>query len=112
MRVIKVAMLMGVFSPMLVSAQQTCANASRIDGIITDATGAIIPRAQVQASDGETATSDAAGRYVLPCAPAGTVTFNVQAQGFEVKSQSVRTRPGQPLPMCSCRLQPCRARYR
>lgn len=97
MRVIKVAMLMGVFSPMLVSAQQTCANASRIDGIITDATGAIIPRAQVQASDGETATSDAAGRYVLPCAPAGTVTFNVQAQGFEVKSQSVRTRPGQPL---------------
>lgn len=85
-----------VLSPFFGLAQRQCANGVRIEGTIMDPTGAIIPGAQVQASDGETATSDAAGRYFLPCAPAGTATLNVQAQGFEVKSLSVRTRLGQP----------------
>jgi hypothetical protein len=84
-----------VLSPLLGLAQNPCANGIHIEGAITDPNSAIIPGAQVQASDGEKVTSDGAGRYVLRCSPAGTITVTVQAEGFELKSLSVRTRPGQ-----------------
>ena len=47
-------------------AQRPCTTGVAIDGVITDPAGSLIAGAQVQAADGETATSDAAGRFVLP----------------------------------------------
>jgi hypothetical protein len=79
--------------PSVAPAQQSCPNGIRIEGTITDPTGAVVPSAQVQASDGENAVADATGRYILPCTPVGTVGVNVQAEGFGVKSLNVKTRP-------------------
>jgi hypothetical protein len=64
------------------SAQQACINGIRVDGTITDPTGAVIPGAQVRASNGETTTTDTAGHYVLPCIPAPSTTLTAQADGF------------------------------
>jgi Carboxypeptidase regulatory-like domain/TonB dependent receptor len=90
-----VIVLASVLGPLPGMAQNPCANGIRIEGAITDPAGAIVPGAQLQASDGEKVTSDGAGRYVLPCSPAGMVTVTVRAEGFEAKSLSVRTHPGQ-----------------
>ena len=45
----------------LAHPQKSCVNAIRIDGTISDPTGAVIPGAQVRGSNGETATTDSAG---------------------------------------------------
>jgi hypothetical protein len=81
----------GLLSSLPSCAQSQCADATRIEGAITDPAGAVIPGAQVQSSAGQKATSDASGQYVLSCSPAGTNTFTVQADGFEPKSLSVQT---------------------
>jgi hypothetical protein len=66
--------------PSLGPAQQACTSGIRIDGTITDPTGAVIPGASVQAA-GITVTSDATGHYVLACVGANVV-ITVQANGF------------------------------
>ena len=75
-------------------AQTQCPNAVRIEGTVTDPAGAIIPGAQVQSSDGEKTTTDAKRQYVLPCAPVGTVKVRVEAQSFDPRAATVRTRAG------------------
>lgn len=69
-----------VLGPSLATAQQTCANGMRVEGTITDPTGAVIPGASVQAAR-TTAIADAAGDYVLACVGANTV-ITAQANGF------------------------------
>jgi hypothetical protein len=93
-RIETVAFVLGLLRS-LAPAQHSCPKGIRIEGTITDSTGAVVPGAQLQASDGESAVADATGRYTLPCTPAGTVSVKVQAQGFGVKSLNVKTRPGQ-----------------
>jgi hypothetical protein len=82
MRLIKVAMLMGVFSPMFVAAQQTCANGVRVEGMITDPTGSVIVGATVRAASGATTITDTTGRYVLPCVSTHSTTVTAEAEGF------------------------------
>lgn len=74
--------LVGLLSPALGLTQQPCATGVRIDGSVTDSTGAVITGAQVQAADGEKTTTDTTGRFVLPCVPASSTTVTVQAEGF------------------------------
>ncbi|GGG93894.1 hypothetical protein GCM10011586_05860 [Silvibacterium dinghuense] len=61
----------------------TCSNGVRIEGTVTDATGAAIPGAHV-AVDGRqpVTTTDGGGQYVLPCVAAGASTITAQASGF------------------------------
>lgn len=80
--------------PSFAAAQQTCANGIRVDGVVTDPTGAVIPDAQVQAANGERTITDATGHYVLPCVSSGTAIVAVQAQGFEGKNQTIRVQAG------------------
>jgi Carboxypeptidase regulatory-like domain len=87
--------LTGLLSPVLGLAQSRCTNGMRIEGIVADSTGAIVPGAQVQASDGEETSADGAGRYVLPCVSAGHVSVTVQAPGFNAKTVRVATYEGQ-----------------
>jgi hypothetical protein len=77
-----------------VHAQQSCVNSIRVDGTITDPTGAVIPGAQVHASNGETATTDTAGHYVLPCIPATSTTLTAQVDGFAKGTASAHARQG------------------
>ncbi len=67
-------------------AQQPCLNGLRIEGIVTDPTGAAIPGAQVRTANGQSTTTDATGRFVLRCIPASAATLTVQANGFSTST--------------------------
>jgi hypothetical protein len=86
--------LTALLAPALGFGQNQCPNAVRIEGTVTDPVGAMIPGAQVQSSDGEKATTDARGKYVLPCVSLGTVNVRVEAQGFDPGIARVTTRDG------------------
>jgi len=64
------------------SAQQNCPNGLRIEGTVTDPTGAVIPAAQVHSATGESAATDATGHYVLRCVPTTSTNLTVEADGF------------------------------
>ncbi len=60
---------------------------ARLQGVVHDATGAVVPNAKVVAVQDETkdstdATSNASGLYVLPALRPGTYTLTVEAPGF------------------------------
>lgn len=76
------------------SAQQLCPGGIRIDGTIIDPTGAVIQGVQVRATKGETASTDIAGHYVLPCIPATSTILTAQADGFAQGTASARARQG------------------
>jgi hypothetical protein len=86
--------LAGMLVPSLSYGQQNCASGIRVEGTITDPTGAVIPRVQVRATKGETATTDTAGHYVLPCIPATSTILTAQADGFAAGTASARTQQG------------------
>jgi len=83
-----------VLFPWSVPAQQACTNGVRIEGAITDPTGAVIPGARIQATRGESATSDAAGNYVLPCVTGSPMVITAEADGFTQKANRVQARLG------------------
>jgi hypothetical protein len=75
-------------------AQQRCVGGTRVEGIVTDSSGAVIPGAQVQAGDGVRVMTDATGQYVLPCVAAGQSTLHVQAEGFTAATATANAQPG------------------
>ncbi|MGH9377334.1 MAG: TonB-dependent receptor domain-containing protein [Terriglobia bacterium] len=80
-----------LFNPASLGAQAVAS--AQIHGVITDATGAVIPNAKVrvtQTATGMTRTTatNSSGAYVLPSLPVGPYTFEVQAPGFENYIQS------------------------
>jgi hypothetical protein len=77
-----VGIMAGVLTSALAIAQQPCTRGVRIEGVVTDPTGALISGAQITASDGEQTTTDAAGRFVLLCVPLASTTVTVRADGF------------------------------
>jgi hypothetical protein len=87
--------LVGILVSSLSYGQQNCTSGIRVEGTITDPTGAVIPGAQVRASNGETATTDTAGHYVLPCIPTTSTTLTAQADGFASGTASGRARQGE-----------------
>jgi Carboxypeptidase regulatory-like domain len=84
----------GTTVPWFGSAQQTCTNGIRVEGTITDPSGAVIPGSQVRAANGEKATSDAMGSYVLPCVPGLSTAITVEAVGFTTGTTRARGRLG------------------
>jgi len=78
----------------LAAAQQTCSNGVRIEGTVTDPSGAVIPGATIRSANGAMATADATGRYVLPCVRVGSTTLTVEAQGFAVGRAKASALPG------------------
>lgn len=81
-RLYRFVVLASLLVPAVSIAQQPCVNGIRIEGVVTDPSGAVIPGAQVQTQDGEKATTDALGQFALACTPAGEATLHVQADGF------------------------------
>ncbi|MBT9332035.1 TonB-dependent receptor [Paracidobacterium acidisoli] len=86
---------LGLVLPLAGLAQQSCKTGIRIDGSITDPTGAVIPGAKVQASNGISTLTDAMGHYMLPCVPATSTTLTVQADGFSNATVSAHARQGE-----------------
>ena len=59
-----------------------------ITGTVTDPTGAVIPNANIQVTNSDTAAlykigTSNTGNYTLANLPAGTYTLTVEAQGFK-----------------------------
>ncbi|HEX3436383.1 MAG TPA: TonB-dependent receptor [Pseudacidobacterium sp.] len=78
----------------LCAAAQSCANGIPVDGVVTDSSGAVIAGARVQAANGETTESDAAGHFMLACVPADQNTITAQAGGFSSLTTYVTRQAG------------------
>jgi Carboxypeptidase regulatory-like domain/TonB dependent receptor len=76
------AILAGLLISIAAVAQQPCPSGVRVEGTITDPTGAAISGASVRTADGETAKTDAAGQFNMACVPAASVTVTAEAEGF------------------------------
>ena len=63
-------------------AQPTCSNGIRIEGAITDPSGALVAGVRIQSANGQQTTTGATGRFVLACVPSSSTTITVQADGF------------------------------
>src|SRR4051812_3224447 len=74
-----------------------------ITGTVTDASGGILPGAQVVVTEQQTGISNTtktteAGAYTVPYLPAGTYTLTIQASGFaDYKLTGVNMSTGQTL---------------
>jgi Carboxypeptidase regulatory-like domain len=88
-------LLVGVCMSHLALAQQPCATGIRIDGSITDPSGAVISGAQVQSASGQKTVTDESGRFVLGCLPATSATITARAAGFAEGTLRVRARLGE-----------------
>src|SRR5579875_1102516 len=66
----------------VVSAQSDCLGGIRVEGVVTDVTGAVIPGAAVQAATGEIATTNATGEFTLGCVRRSSVDLTARADGF------------------------------
>jgi hypothetical protein len=75
-------------------AQQPCAQGMRIDGVVSDPTGAVIPGASVHASSGATALTDATGHYLFACEPGTSITITADAEGFARATAHAHARAG------------------
>src|SRR5437764_1931008 len=81
------AMLLGFTPSASLSAQGGRAS---ISGVITDATGSLVPDATVVATNTATgvslnATSNEIGAYVLPLVPVGTYAISFKKAGFKTE---------------------------
>ena len=86
--------LMALLISAMTSAQDRCLNGTRVEGMVTNSTGAAIPNASVRVSSAQLTTSDGAGHFQILCAPLGAVAVTVQAQGFEPRSIDIQTHSG------------------
>jgi len=89
-----VLLIAGMLSRDFAPAQEVCARGVRVDGVVTDPSGAVIRGARVRTSDGAATLTDATGHYVFACVPALSVTIAADAQGFSEKATSVRANAG------------------
>ena len=64
------------------ATEPTCTDGVRVEGTITDPSGAVIPGAQVQAASGERTDADASGHYILPCVAGIPARITAQFPGF------------------------------
>ncbi len=84
----------GMLASALAYAQQPCVQGMRIDGVITDPTGAVIPGAHLHTSSGAAALTDGTGQYVFPCEPGTSTTITAEAEGFARATTRAHARAG------------------
>src|SRR5436190_6305019 len=81
------AVFLGVFLLMAIAANAQSDNAN-VSGVITDPSGAAIPRAKVTLKNQATgltreAATNESGVFAIPTVPPGMYTINVEAPGFK-----------------------------
>lgn len=82
------------FGPSLLMAEESCSTGLRVEGTVTDPSGAVIPGAEVQATSGYKVLSDASGKYVLQCVMGTSANITAQAVGFGSATLRARGRVG------------------
>jgi hypothetical protein len=75
-------LLVGFLISGVALAQQPCVRGMKIDGVISDPTGAVVPGAHVQTGTGVVGVTDATGRYAFACVPVTSTTIRVDVNGF------------------------------
>ncbi|MGB7353730.1 MAG: carboxypeptidase-like regulatory domain-containing protein, partial [Acidobacteriaceae bacterium] len=93
-RRICIPIFVGMLAPTLAFAQQPCVRGIRVDGVVTDPTGAVIPVAHVETSSGATVLTDATGHYVFACEPGTSITITADAAGFAKATAHAHARMG------------------
>ena len=68
---------------------QQCSGGVRVEGLVLDPSGSAVVNAQVATPGGLHTVTDGAGRFVLPCAPAGSLQITAQAPGFQPATDTV-----------------------
>ena len=97
----RLVMLLALISLMttLVPAQVT--TSGRLTGVVADANGALIPKAQIAAKNDQTQTeyktiANDEGQWTIPSIPNGTYTVSITAQGFKTTvAKEVKVDAGQ-----------------
>jgi len=74
--------------------QQTCPAGGRIEGAVSDTTGAVIPGAQITTNRGTSVVSDPLGRYTIFCTPAGSTSVHAEMHDFEARDLNIKVRNG------------------
>jgi hypothetical protein len=87
-------LLAGVLFSGVALAQQSCIRGMKIEGVITDPTGAVIPGAHVQAGTGATGVTDATGHYAVACVSVTSTTITADADGFAQAIARAHARAG------------------
>ena len=67
--------------PYAATAQAPCGDGLRVEGTVTDPSGAIVPGVRVEGAGGSTSLTDNTGHYLLSC-EATPLTLRVHADGF------------------------------
>ena len=75
-------------------AQQSCIRGMRIDGVITDPTGAVISGARLEVGTGATGVTDATGHYTFACVPVTSTSITADADGFARSIARAHARAG------------------
>jgi Carboxypeptidase regulatory-like domain len=88
------ALLVGLLFSGVALAQQSCIRRMRIEGVIMDPTGAVIPGAHVQAGTGATGVTDATGHYAFACVSVTSTTITADADGFAQAVARAHARAG------------------
>jgi hypothetical protein len=66
----------------------------KVEGVITDPTGAVMPGAHVQAGTGATGVTDATGHYAFACVSVTSTTISADADGFAQAIARAHARAG------------------
>ncbi|MDE1175686.1 MAG: TonB-dependent receptor [Edaphobacter sp.] len=77
-----------------VIAQTSCPNGIRIEGAVTDPSGAVIPGARIQTDDGHEVVTGSDGAFQLPCVSKASTEVRVQAAGFTAVRAMAAGSPG------------------
>ncbi len=73
-----------------IKAQQACVDGFRVEGVVSDPSGAVIQGAHVFVSDSVRTTTDTQGHYKLPCIPKGEGRITIEAESFATSTKRVR----------------------
>ncbi len=87
------SLILGAGSAFITIAHSQAVSNAKLHGVVTDATGAIVPHAVITATlaeSGQSATAVASdsGTYVLPTLPVGTYSVKITAPGFQTSVQT------------------------
>lgn len=75
-------------------AQAACPRGARIEGVVSDSTGAAIAGARVQWSEKDSAITDSAGHYLFACIAEGRGQLTADAKDFATQTEELALRAG------------------